>query len=533
MFAFMKKRYGLYVVFASIVFLHHMLFAQGVSRSTGIGVRAGFWNIGGGSSLRIAVDAQQSHVDVSGMGGYLYFFSRLYQPVFFEINAGAIGAVEVVSGQNDSRVSVKTLSPLLFGLRYDLFSTRISGPVHPYIAGGGGPYLTLLRETDGSDQDDLVALESRIYYGWYAGGGANIPLTSWFGFNFDLKYHNVEFGDAAEYKNGFEFGVGCTAMWGRKRELFRVTDVKLMVPHIYPAYHRFYSSYPIAFVSVQNLVGHPIEVDVHCNIKGYSARPKKTGYIRVGKRETVDIPVTVFLSKKIYRVENSNTAILDLHIKARTGKLVTKQISEQIVIHSHNAWNGEMDKLSFFLTPDDKIVLETARRMLDQSDVDSNDPVAVARLLFDRLGERGMTYRNDPNIPFYRDDRVQFAKQTLELLSGDCDDLVVLYASFLQSVGIHTAFVEVNDPQKDMAHLYLLFDTGVAPANGYNVSSNEKKYIVRENGFGSDTVWVPVETTLLESGFDTAWNAAATAWMQEAVLRNGLAAGWVRIIDTD
>ncbi|MBN1999125.1 hypothetical protein JW935_16315 [candidate division KSB1 bacterium] len=529
----MKKRYRLFFIFGFFVLQNNMLFAQGVSRSTGIGIRAGFWNIGGGSSLRIAVDAQGSQIDVSGMGGYLYFFSRMYKPVFFEISAGAIGAVEVVSDQNNSRVSVKTLTPLLFGLRYDLFSTRISGPVHPYIAAGGGPYLTMLRQTGESDQDvEIVNVESKIYYGWYLGGGANIPLTSWFGFNFDLKYHMVEFGEVAEFKNGYEFGMGCTAMWGRKQEIFRITGVRLLVPHIYPAYQRFYSSYPIALVSVQNLIGHPIEVNVRCNIKGYSERPKETGYIRVGKREIVDIPVTVFLSQKIYRVENSNTAILDLEVKARTGKLVSKQISEQIVIHSHNAWNGEMDKLSFFLTPDNREVLETGRKMLDLNEVDAKNLLAVGRLLFDCLKEKGIVYRSDPNIPFYQDDRVQFAAETLKLGSGDCDDLVILYASFLQSVGIFTAFVEVEDPEKNLAHLYLLFDTGVAPQEGYIVSSNEKKYIVRENNAGQETLWIPVETTLLENGFEDAWNAAATAWLQEAVLRNGLVEGWVRIIDT-
>jgi len=116
---------------------------------------------------------------------------------------------------------------------------------------------------------------------------------------------------------------------------------------------------------------------------------------------------------------------------------------------------------------------------------------------------------------------------------GDCDDLVVLYASFLESVGINTAFVEVRDPEKDMAHLYLVFDTGLAAQEGHLITSNEKRYVLRGASAGRPTVWIPVETTLIEAGFDQAWNAGAMAYLQEGVLRSGIAQGWVRIIDVD
>jgi len=145
----------------------------------------------------------------------------------------------------------------------------------------------------------------------------------------------------------------------------------------------------------------------------------------------------------------------------------------------------------------------------------------------------GLRYHSDPNIPFYKDDRVQYAHETLNLKSGDCDDLVVLYASLLESVGINTAFVEVRDSQKELAHLYLMFNTSVSPIQGHLISSNEKRYLMRDNSIGQKTIWLPIETTLINHGFEQAWKAGALEYLEDGVVRSGIAEGWVRIIDVE
>lgn len=229
--------------------------------------------------------------------------------------------------------------------------------------------------------------------------------------------------------------------------------------------------------------------------------------------------------------------MVDIEVIARAGNIEKKKsLNARVMVHSRNAWNGEIDKLSLFVTPDDERIIELSREMVKSAGLDGDDgreKFGAAQAIFNQLRRKGIAYVSDPNIPFYKDDRVQFADQTLDIGTGDCDDLVVLYASLLESIGIQTAFVDVRDPQKELAHVYLLFNSGVPVERSDLISSNDKRFVIRQSRSGQRRLWIPVELTLVEDGFDAAWQSGALQYIQEGILRNGLAEGWVKIIDVD
>ena len=513
------------------------LSAQGMARSTGLGLRVGFWNITGHPTRISASDyGNKATVDVGGVSTWLYFFSRAKDNWFLEFSLGGVGGVhsETSTYQVES-AEFSGIVPFLFGLRYDLFSTRLPSSLQPYLTGGAGPYWISSVKTNDLLTGGEASVQSNIKYGAYLGGGMNLLLASWIALNFDWKYHFVDFRFEEQY-SGLEFGLGFSFMWGKKQEFFQVKEIKSIVQDIYPAYYQFYNTYPLALVSIKNTAGYPIEVNVRSNIEHYSVRPKESGFERIERGKTVDIPVTAIFGNRLLTIVNRKPAVLDIEIEARAGRTVKKEVSAQIILHNKNAWNGEMDKLSFFVTPDDEDVLKLSRKLMkDAMDTTPGelDNFNKARIIFDELGKAGIQYHRDPNILFYRDDRVQYAMETLNLGSGDCDDLVVLYASLLESQGINTAFVEVQDPQKEIAHVYLLFDSGLESSQGQFISSNEKRFVIRTNSKDQSIIWIPVETTLIGSGFEEAWKTAAVAYLEEGVLRHGMAAGWVKIIDVD
>ena len=533
----MKKTVHTFIVLLTGLLPLKMAHAQGITRAQGLGLRLSSWNITGRRTT-ISVDGMNGNtqVDLSGMGPTIYYFSRAYRNLYLETSLGVIGGVVAdAESAGKATVSVESIVPFVVGLRYDFMGMRISGALHPYLAAGGGPYSVFNVKTSSDAEAAFTGqetIQTRMDYGWFFGGGVNFTLTNWFTLNADLKYHSIKIPDLKDY-SGLELGIGLAVMWGRQLEVYEIKQVRLVMNDIYPAYQQFYTTFPIALVSVENLAGHPIQVNINGLVKGYSQRKKESGFISVKAGETKDIPVTVYFNRKLLEHNGDDTVILDMEVEVRTATMHRETLSAPIVIHSRNAWNGDMAMLPRFLTPEAEEVRSFAGKVvLDLGNVETGlENFSRASALFDALSAMNIRYLPDPNIPFYQDDRVQFAEETLQIRSGDCDDLAVLYASLLESVGIETAFVEVQNPDAELAHIYLLFNSGLTAAEGFLLTDNEKRYILRENSTGQSMVWIPVETTLLAEGFQQAWNTAALDYLQEGVLGNGLADGWVKVID--
>jgi hypothetical protein len=118
------------------------LLAQGISRSSGIGMRVSYWNIANTPTrIQVSESGQRSVVDIAGVGSSFYFFSRLNGNWFLELSLGAVANIHTESDNPaNTNEDVSAIIPFLFGLRYDLLSSRFTSSFQPYIAGGGGPY---------------------------------------------------------------------------------------------------------------------------------------------------------------------------------------------------------------------------------------------------------------------------------------------------------------------------------------------------------------------------------------------------------
>jgi hypothetical protein len=498
--------------------------AQGIYRSFGIGFRTSIWKYSDAGDPKY----QPGTIANDSGGGMLYFFARLVDRWYLEGSIGGANRNVITS----AGVENITMTPFLFGARFDLLSKNLGSIFQPYLALGGGMH-SLVRNF--VSHTGTVVNESDAELGIFLGGGLNVVVASWFALNADIKYHMINRSSSYTANlSGVQLGFGISFMFGSMPELLRIEDINVIVEDIYPAYYEFYSTYPILQVAVRNMVSYPIEVNLHSNIEGYSERHQESGFIKIEAGETEKIPVYAIFGQKLLYAKQREPAIVDLSLEARAGAVHTETMSVNVTIHSRNAWNGEVNRLSFFLTPDDEEVMDHSRQvvsMLDQATETHKLKFDQSRELFNNLTKSGIRYQSDPNIPYYQDDYVQYASETLEKKSGDCDDLVILYCSLLESVGIKTAFIDVQDPEKEIAHLYMMFDTGLNPASGSAISLNEKKYIVRERSSGKKTIWIPVETTLVDQGFDEAWNHGATSYIQEGTFRSGLAEGWVKVVD--
>jgi hypothetical protein len=509
------------------------LHGQGIARNTGLGLRGSFWKTGDRAmGVRVSGLDQGTSVDVEGAGGDIVFFSRLADRLFIESSVGTVSRVSVRSSAfSGDDVDVSAVIPILLGVRFDLLSGHVRSALQPYLAAGGGTYWASRTSVDAKRVE--VAAESDFHTGGYAGLGSHLLVADWFALSADTRYHFVDFS-AGNDRSGYQFSLGFAFIWGQKKELFKVLSLRVNVEDIYPAYYRFYNLVPIATATIRNTAGHPIEVNLRSWIDGVTDGAQQSGFVSIPEGETRDLPVHLIFGPTLLRTETREPAVIRLEIEARAGITLTKSFNAQVIVHARNAWNGDIDKLPVFITPDDPDVLALSRSVLkgDTAGAGSEpERLRQARLLFGALAGKGVRYQSDPNIPFDRDDRVQTAIETLSLGTGDCDDLVVLTASLLESAGIATAFVDVRDPAAAAGHVYLMFDTDLPPDRWSGISANEKRSVVRDGGSGRTTLWIPLETTLIQSGFENAWTEGATQYAGEAIVRDGLTEGWVKIID--
>jgi hypothetical protein len=186
------------------------------------------------------------------------------------------------------------------------------------------------------------------------------------------------------------------------------------------------------------------------------------------------------------------------------------------------------------VTPDDPGVIRYTRDVLLMYKDSLNnagpelETFRKAGILFNTFADK-LVYVNDPR---QSGDYVQYPSETLQLRGGDCDDMTTCFSSLLNSVGVSTAFVDVIPPEdSSKSHIYLLFDTGLGPKYGNAISMNAKRYVIRRNQKGLETIWIPVETTVITRGFEAAWSQGAQEYYDDVEVGLGLIRGWVKIVD--
>jgi tetratricopeptide (TPR) repeat protein len=90
----------------------------------------------------------------------------------------------------------------------------------------------------------------------------------------------------------------------------------------------------------------------------------------------------------------------------------------------------------------------------------------------------------------------------LKRITGDCDDLTVLYNSLLETVGIQTGFITTP------GHIYSVFNTKI-PSRTYNDIHPDRKMTINVEG----DLWVPIEITMIgKSNFLKAWREGVEEW---------------------
>lgn len=312
----------------------------------------------------------------------------------------------------------------------------------------------------------------------------------------------------------------------RTKELVAVQKINNETNVLYP--YRLRHSALSEFVAVElvNKTTSPVEISIECS--GENLPKLREGMTLGGsEREVVEIAGSRGLQELpagFYQYT------IDIAAFQRGRQEIRRQFSFEMK-DSHD-WSGDSNDLNYFIQPHEAQILQTARMILLQCEEKqrSPHPVNIAQCFYDFL-RSSFRYVHDPRPLHARQDRVQYATETLDLKSGDCEDLTILLVSLLESVGIRAAFVEVNPPQSEEGHIFLLFDSQENVASVVNDDSLQR-YVVRQDQVSKAHLFIPLELTQLENSFEEARLDALSTYQKYGIDQHGLAKGWVKIIDT-
>ncbi len=358
---------------------------------------------------------------------------------------------------------------------------------------------------------------------------ANRKGTS-FSSNFDAgAIRNITMSPFASDK----VSVSLKAMVGDIRDrTLRIESVDI-TGSVFPSAFESFAYRPLGEVRVRNVSAKPVQARASLYVEHLMDGPTESAQVPIGPGQTVSIPLTALFNDKVKSILTTEIRDGSVTVTTTADNTADDGVQVRLLVRGRNDWNGDIHSLRYFVRPDDPEIIRTSRDILlahkdSLMAVGQLGQFAKARTLLNAFSG-SLLYISDPK---QGTDFVQYPAETLRLKSGDCDDISVLFASLLSSIGVSTAFVEVVPPgHPEQGHIYLMFDTGISPQFASAIADNPKRYVIRKSHNGGDTIWLPVEATIVSQGFQAAWERGAQEYFDATEIGLGLVKGWVRIVD--
>ena len=249
-------------------------------------------------------------------------------------------------------------------------------------------------------------------------------------------------------------------------------------------------------------------VEVWFFIDGYTSGPFLCGRIPYLPRGAeTKVPLYADFSDRVMTLTETTRTRGEIRIIYELlGDRRTSKAETTVTFMHRNALTWEDPGiLAAFISPNDPAVLDSSKfvagivRSRVRSGLDSHFQYALG--IFEGLRLSGISRQPDPQTPYSsmrsaagQVDYVQYPHQTMVYRSGDSDDIAVLYAAALESVGVPAAVIPLDE------EVLGAFRMISGESSVRTMFSDHGAFIFR-NG----EAWVPVRVSLLREGFLRAW----------------------------
>lgn len=324
--------------------------------------------------------------------------------------------------------------------------------------------------------------------------------------------------------DGFYFGVGFGASFRFGRDpdapipdvrAIQVSDLEM--PAVFAAMQSVYVNEPVTTFTIENTSDQPLyEVRVLFNQPGFMDSPTQSALLpslEPGARATV--PVHASFNREVFSTNGITPLNGEIIFQySYRNRPVEQRQSVTYDLHDRNAltWSDDR-KVAAFITSSDSAIRNYASFIRSAARLDNTDylqdSLEFAMQAYHALGSLGILYQPDPSSPFTRVqentflvDSVNLPRETLRSITGDCDDLTVLYNAMLESVGVESGFVTIP------GHIYTAINTELDPSD-YRLIHPDPAMTLEMEG----SLWILVEITLVgDTSFVEAWRTGMRQW---------------------
>lgn len=281
-----------------------------------------------------------------------------------------------------------------------------------------------------------------------------------------------------------------------------------------PLFMSAYRVCPLGTLVLKNNEGAEIR-NVHVSFRAgkYTSSTFESAHLnKINKHSSEEIPLYVDFSQEILKFsENgkiSGEIIVDYELLGSKKQSVQNVV---LSVYNRNAFYWvDPSSIAAFVSSNTPEVLSFAKYVagivnkLSYSGM--NKSIQTAAGMIEGIRLSGIKYSDDKTTPYveYHNgvdlDSIQYPLQTMNCLSGDYDDLGILLASCLESVGIQTGFMTTSDD------FVVLVNMGVSPKSAGLHISDTSSLILTE-----DEAWFGLSMKEMSKGFAASRSSGSKA----------------------
>jgi DNA-binding beta-propeller fold protein YncE/Tfp pilus assembly protein PilF len=293
---------------------------------------------------------------------------------------------------------------------------------------------------------------------------------------------------------------------------------KIDLDYVFSANYKYYLSHPVGELTIENNQEQSFQnVKLTFFLKDFMDFPSTIDVPELAPRAKTKVALKATLNNKILDVSEDTPILAEFKVTYfEQGKEQSFTRTKPIKVASRNAiiWD-HTERMANFVTPNDDPIVDFRAAALNADPKPKNAPhnanLNNALAIWSAAAVAGVGYQPDALHPYesvkgdesHPLDRVQFARETLRRKSGECKDLVALFASLFEAGGIPTALLDYP------GHIAVAIDL----KTGDPLEAGVPADTLLKHG---DSLWLPIETTMAGKPFTQAVDQAASTWRKMA-----------------